>query len=88
MRMLNLYKTRLVLLENKDNKLALCRDILNYPGIPDYKKQEVIIDYTELFNGYIDHYEGVVSRGLAIRQFYRDSSDEEDEYTDFIQNYL
>ena len=88
LRLLNIYKERLRLLENKDNKLGLCRDIVNNPGIPDYKKQELILEYTEHFLGHIDHYEGVISRGLAIRQFYRDSSDEEDEYTDFIQNYI
>ena len=88
LRLLNIYKERLRLLENKDNRLGLCRHIVNNPQIPDYKKQELILEYTEHFLGHIDHYEGVVSRGLAIRQFYRDSSDEEDEYTDFIQNYL
>ena len=88
LRLLNLYKERLRLLENEDNKLGLCRDIVNTPEIPDYIKQELILEYTEPFNGNIDPYEGVISRGQAIRQFYRDSSDEEDEYTDFIQNYF
>jgi hypothetical protein len=88
LRPLNIYKERLRLLDNKDNRLGLSRDIVNNPEIPDYKKQELILEYTEHFLGHIDHYEGVISRGLAIRQFYRDSSDEEDEYTDFIQNYI
>ena len=39
--------------------------------------------YTELFNDKIDHYEGIIRRVLTIRKFYYD----EDEYTDFIQNY-
>ena len=86
--LLNLYKERLRLLENKDNRLGLCRDVVNNPGIPDYKKQEFILYYTEHFLGQIDHYEGVINRGLAIRTFYYDDSDEEDEYTDFIQNCL
>jgi len=88
LRLLNLYKERLRLLENKDNKLGLCRDIVNNPQIPDYKKRELILEYTEHVLGHIDHYEGVISRGLASRQFYRDSSDEEDEYTAFIQRYI
>ena len=88
LRLLNIYKERLRHLENKDNKLALCRHIVNNPGIPDYKKQELILEYTEHFKGNIDHYKGVISRGLAIRQFYYDDSNEEDEYTDFMQNYL
>ena len=87
-RLLNLYKERLRLLENKDSKLGLCRDVVNNPGIPDYKKQELILEYTEHFLGHIYHYEGVINRGLAIRTFYYDDSDGEDEYTDFIQNYL
>ena len=87
-RLLNLYKERLRLLENKDNKLGLCRDVVNNPGIPDYKKQELILEYTEHFLVHIDHYEGVINRGLAIRTFYYDDSDEDDEYTDFIQNCL
>ena len=88
LRLLNLYKERLRLLENKDNRLGLCRDVVNNPGIPDYKKQELILEYTEHFLGHIDHSEGVINRGLAIRTFYYDDSDEDDEYTDFIQNYL
>ena len=40
------------------------------------------------FLGNIGHYEGVMNRGLAIRTFYYGDSDEDDEYTDFIQNYL
>jgi len=67
MRMLNIYKERLGLLENKDNKLGLRRHVVNNPEIPDYKKQELILEYTEHFLGHIDHYEGVISRGLAIR---------------------
>ena len=88
LRLLNLYKERLRLLENKDNKLGLCRHIVNNPEIPDYKKRELILEYTEHFLGHIDHYEGVINRGLAIRTFYYDDSDEDDEYTDFIQTYL
>ena len=88
LRLLNLYKERLRLLENKDNKLALCRDVVNNPRIPDYKKQELILEYTEHFLGHIYHSESVINRGLAIRTFYYDDSDEDDEYTDFIQNYL
>ena len=42
LRLLNLYKERLRLLENKDNKLGLCRDIVNNPQIPNYKKRELI----------------------------------------------
>ena len=87
-RLLNLYKERLRLLETKDNRLGLCRDIVNNPQIPDYKKQELILEYTEHFGGYIDHYASVVTRGQATRQFYYDVSDEEDEYTDFRQHYL
>jgi hypothetical protein len=37
LRLLNLFKERLRLLENKDNRLGLCRDIVNNPGIPDDK---------------------------------------------------
>ena len=87
-RLLNLYKERLRLWENKDNRLGLCRDVVNNPGIPDYKKQELILEYTEHFLGHIYHYESVINRGLAIRTFYYDDSNEDDEYTDFIQNYL
>ena len=81
LRLLNLYKERLSQLETKDNKLGLCRDVVNNPGIPDYKKLELILEYTEHFKGNIDHYKGVISRGLAIRQFYYDDSNEEDEYS-------
>ena len=88
LRLLNLYKERLRRLENKDNRLGLCRDIVNNKEIPDYKKQELILEYTEHFLGNIDHYEGVITRGLATRQFYYDDNDEEDEYTGFIQKYL
>ena len=88
LRLLNLYKERLRHLENKDNELGLCRDIVNNPGIPDYKKLELILEYTEHFESYIDHYNGVIRRCQAIRKFYYDDSDGEDEYTDFIQNYL
>jgi hypothetical protein len=88
LRLLTLYKERLRLLENKDNTLGLCRHIVNNPGIPDYKKQELILEYTENFEGYIDHYDGVIRRCQAIRKFYYDDSDGEDEYTDFIQTYL
>jgi len=88
LRLLNLYKERLRQLENKDNKLGLCRDVVNNPGIPDYKKLELILEYTEHFESYIDHYNGVIRRCQAIRKFYYDDSDGEDEYTDFIQNYL
>ena len=88
LRLLNLYKERLRLLENKDNRLGLCRDVVNNPGIPDYKKHELILEYTEHFLGHTDHYEGVINRGLASRTFYYDASDEDDEYTDFIQTYL
>ena len=42
LRLLNLIKERLRQLENKDNKLGLCRDIVNNPGIPDYEKQELV----------------------------------------------
>ena len=87
-RLLNLYKERLRLLENKDNRLGLRRDVVNNPGIPDYKKHELILEYTEHFLGHMYHYVGVINRGLAIRTFYYDDSDEDDEYTDFIQNYL
>ena len=87
-RLLNLYKERLRLLENKDNRLGLCRGVVSNPGIPDYKKQELSLEYTEHFLGHIDHYEGVINRGLAIRTFYYDDSDEDDEYTDFIQHCL
>jgi hypothetical protein len=52
------------------------------------ERQELIFEYTKHFLGNIDHYEGVIRRGLAIRQFYYDDSDEEDAYTDFIQNYI
>ena len=86
LRRLNVLKERLVLLRNKDNKLGLCRDVANNPGILDYKKQELILEYTEHFLDHIDHYEGVINRGHAIRTYYYDDSDEDDEYTDFIQN--
>ena len=38
--------------------------------------------YTELFNDKIDHYEGIINRGLTIRKFRYD----EDEYLDFINS--
>ena len=60
LRLLNIYKERLRLLENKDNKLGLCRDIVNNPEIPDYKKRELIKEYTEHFNVNIRHYEDII----------------------------
>ena len=74
------------LLENKDNKLGLCRGIVNNPRIPDYKKQELILEYTDHFNVNIRHYEEIIKRIQTIRQYYYDSSDEEDEYTHYILN--
>ena len=88
LRLLNIYKERLRQLENKINKLGLCRGVVNNPGIPDYEKQELILEYTEHFESYIDHYNGVIRRCRAIRKFHYDDSDGEDEYTGFIQNYL
>jgi hypothetical protein len=87
-RLLKLYKTKLRQLKNYDENLEVCRLVLYSPSISDYDKQEAILEYTELFNGYIDHYEGLIKRGLAIRQFYYDVSDDEDEYTDFIHNFI
>jgi hypothetical protein len=77
LRLLNLYKERLRLLENKDSKLGLCRDIVNNPEIPDYKKRELILEYTEHFNVNIRHYEEIIKTIQTIRQFYYDDSDEE-----------
>jgi len=87
-RLLNLYKTRLRQLNNYDKDLEVCRLMLYSPSISDYDKQETISEYTELFNDHINHYKGLIKRGLAIRQFYYDESDEENEYTDFIGNFI
>ena len=43
--------------------------------------------YTELFNDKIDHYEGVIRRGLTIRKFYYDDNDSEAEYRDVINSF-
>jgi hypothetical protein len=86
LRLLNLYKERLRLLENKDNKLGLCRDIVNNPQIPNYKKRELIKEYTEHFNVNIRHYEDIIKTLRTIRQFYYDDNDEENEYTHYILN--
>ena len=86
LRLLNLYKERLRLLENKDNKLGLCRDIVNNPQIPNYKKRELIKEYTEHFNVNIRHYEDIIKTLRTIRKFYYDDSDEENEYTHYILN--
>ena len=86
LRLLNLNKERLRLLENKDNKLGLCRDIVNNPQIPNYKKRELIKEYTEHFNVNIRHYEDIIKTLRTIRQFYYDDSDEENEYTHYILN--
>jgi len=86
LRLLNLYKERLRLLENKDNKLGLCRDIVNNPQIPNYKKWELIKEYTEHFNVNIRHYEDIIKTLRTIRQFYYDDNDEENEYTHYILN--
>jgi len=86
LRLLNLYKERLQLLENKDNKLGLCRDIVNNPQIPNYKKLELIKEYTEHFNVNIRHYEDIIKTLRTIRKFYYDDSDEENEYTHYILN--
>ena len=86
LRLLNLYKKRLRLLDNKDNKLGLCRDIVNNPEIPDYKKRELIKEYTEHFNVNIRHYEDIIKTIQTIRIFYYDDSDEENEYTHYILN--
>ena len=66
LRLLNLYKERLRLLENKDNKLGLCRPIVNNPEIPDYKKRELILEYTEHFNVNIWHYEDMRKMSILI----------------------
>ena len=64
LRLLNLYKERLRLLENKDNKLGLCRDSVNNPQIPNYKKRELlknILNISMLISGttktLLKHYE-------------------------------
>ena len=44
----------------------------------------MVDEYTDLFNDKIDHYEGVIRRGLTIRKFYYDDSDSEAEYPDFL----
>ena len=87
-RLLNLYKTKLRQLNNYDKNLDLCRLVLYSAGISDYDKQELIVEYTELLNDHIDHYKGLIKRGLAIRQFYYDERDDENEYTDFIHNFV
>ena len=86
LRLLNIYKERLRLLENNDNRLGLCRDIVNNPEIPVYKKRELILEYTEPFNVNIRHYEEVIKTQQTIRQLYYDESDEENEYTHYILN--
>ena len=86
LRLLNLYKERLRLLENKDNKLGLCRDIVNNPQIPNYKKRELIKEYTEHFNVNIRHYEDIIKTLRTILKFYCDDNDEENEYTHYILN--
>ena len=45
----------------------------------------MVDEYTELFNDKIDHYEGIINRGLTIRKFYYDDSDSKAEYPDCIR---
>ena len=47
----------------------------------------MVDEYTELFNDKIDHYEGIINRGLTTRKFYYDDSDSEAEYPDFINSF-
>ena len=86
MRLLNLYKERQRLLNNKDNKRGRCRDIVNNSEIPDYNKRELSLEYTGHFNVNIRHYEEIIKTLQTIRQFYYEDSDEETEYTQYILN--
>ena len=45
----------------------------------------MVDEYTELFNDEIEHYEGIINRGLTMRKYYYDDSDSEAEYPDFIR---
>ena len=47
----------------------------------------MVDEYTELFNDKIDHYEGIINRGLTIRKFYYVDSDSQAEYPDYIYTY-
>ena len=45
----------------------------------------MVVEYTELFNGKVEYYEGVINRGLTIRKLYYDDSDSEAGYPDFVR---
>ena len=52
-RLLNLYETRLHLLETRNDNLELCRE-LKRNHLSNYEKQNLIRTYTELFNEKIE----------------------------------
>ena len=60
---------------------------MNNPEIPDDEKQELSLEYTDLFNDTIEHYEGIIQRGRGSREFYYDDSDSEAEYPYCIHSF-
>ena len=72
-RLLNLYKTRLHLLETRNDNLELCRELKR---VGEYEKQSLIRKYTELFNERIREYQESIDDINNLNVFDAETADE------------